>query len=154
MRRNEREITQIIDIEDIIKHSDVCRIALADHNTPYIVTMNFGAEGSPVKRLYFHCAPAGRKLEMLSKNNHVCFEMDTDHVIYQGERGCDWGMRYRSIIGYGEISILNDKDSRKKAMNCIMEHYGGKNEYIYDEKVLERTVILMLEITEMTAKKC
>jgi hypothetical protein len=34
-----------------------------------------------------------------------------------------------------------------------MKHYGDENEYIYDEKVLEQTTILRLQILEMTGKK-
>jgi nitroimidazol reductase NimA-like FMN-containing flavoprotein (pyridoxamine 5'-phosphate oxidase superfamily) len=154
MRRNEREVTSSSETEEIINSSDVCRIAFADQNTPYIVTMNFGFEGRPVKRLFFHCALSGRKLEILNRNNLVCFEMDTDHAIFPGVKGCDWGMKYRSVVGYGKITILTDKDSRKNGMNKIMEHYGGKKDYIFDERVFEKTLILMLEISEMTAKKC
>jgi hypothetical protein len=153
MRRNEREITDIRVIEEIIRKSDVCRIALANGNIPYIVTMNFGYTASPEPRLYFHCANEGRKLEMIRQNNFVCFEMDTDHEIYKGINGCDWGMKYSSIVGNGNILIITEKGAKKAGLNCIMKHYGGEREYIYDEKVLVRTVVLRLDIKEMTGKR-
>ena len=53
MRKKEREITDIAAIESIIQRADVCRIALADGNIPYIVTMNFGYSGGEEKCLYF-----------------------------------------------------------------------------------------------------
>jgi nitroimidazol reductase NimA-like FMN-containing flavoprotein (pyridoxamine 5'-phosphate oxidase superfamily) len=154
MRRNERKISDIQLIEDIINKADVCRIAFANGNIPYIVTLNFGYMLSPENRFYFHCASEGKKLEMLKENPYVCFEMDIDHKIYSGMKGCDWGMKYSSVVGYGYISIITGKEDRKSGLNCIMRHYGGEKEYSFDDEVFERTTILRLDITEMTGKKC
>jgi hypothetical protein len=160
MRRSEREVSEIVAIEEIINKADVCRIAFADNNTPYIVTMNFGYNNDPEKRLFFHCANEGKKLEMIRKNKFVCFEMDIDHKIYvrpgeDGRKGCNWGMKYRSVVGYGNISIITESEAKKSGLDYIMRHYGNENEheYVYDEKVLAETTVLRLDITEMTGKK-
>lgn len=154
MRRKDREIAEDEIIRDIIDRADVCRIAMAAENEPYIVTMNFGfiPEGRGI--LYFHCANEGRKLDMIRKNSHVCFQMDTDHRLYGGEKGCDWGMNFSSVVGYGNISILTDTGDKKRGLDCIMKQYAGEKIFTYDEKVLSRTTILRLDITEMTGKKC
>jgi len=153
MRRSDREISDMNQIEEIIKKADVCRIALADNNLPYIVTMNFGYINEPALSLYFHCARDGKKLEMISRNNYVCFEMDTDHFIYGGEKGCNWGMHFSSVVGYGNISLVSEKSEKTFGLNCIMKHYGGEGEYLYDEKVFENTTVLRLDILEITGKK-
>jgi nitroimidazol reductase NimA-like FMN-containing flavoprotein (pyridoxamine 5'-phosphate oxidase superfamily) len=158
MRRSEREVSDIGVIEEIIKKADVCRIAIAIDNIPYIVTMNFGYTNDPEQRLFFHCANEGRKLEMIRKNKYVCFEMDIEHQIYVRaekdlKKGCNWGMKYRSVVGYGNISIITEKEAKKTGLDCIMKHYGDENEYIYDEKVLANTTVLRLDITEITGKK-
>jgi nitroimidazol reductase NimA-like FMN-containing flavoprotein (pyridoxamine 5'-phosphate oxidase superfamily) len=153
MRRTDREISDIELIESIISRCDVCRVAFADNNVPYIVAMNFGYSGGENPILWFHCASSGRKLEMIAKNNLVCFEMDTDHEIYRGERGCDWGMKYSSVVGYGNINIVTQDDDRKRGLDCIMAHYGGGGVSDYDHAVMKRTVVLKLEIKEITAKQ-
>jgi uncharacterized protein len=153
MRRKDREVTDIVTIEEIIRKSDVCRIALADNNVPYIVTMNFGYTTKPQPRFYFHCASQGKKLDMIRKNNFVCFAMDTGHEIYTGASGCDWGMKFNSIVGYGKISVITEEKEKRVGLNCIMNHYGAEKEYIYDEEVLERTVVLRLDVEELTGKK-
>ena len=158
MRRSEREVSEIELIEEIITKADVCRIALASDNIPYIVTMNFGYTNDPEQRLFFHCANEGRKLEMIRKNKFVCFEMDIDHKIYvrpgkDGRKGCNWGMKYRSVVGYGNISIITETEAKKTGLDFIMRHYGDENEYVYDEKVLANTTVLRLDITEITGKK-
>ena len=154
MRRNEREISDFQVINEIISNADVCRIALADGNIPYIVTLNFGFTGNPAGKLYFHCSNEGRKLDMIKKNSYVCFQMDTDHQLYKGEKGCDWGMKYSSVVGYGSISIITEHEEKKAGLNYIMAHYGGEKEYSYDDDILGRTTILSLDIKEMTGKKC
>jgi nitroimidazol reductase NimA-like FMN-containing flavoprotein (pyridoxamine 5'-phosphate oxidase superfamily) len=153
MRRNDREISDNQKVEEIIQKADVCRIAFASSNVPYIVTMNFGYVSHPLKTLFFHCAPVGKKLNMIRQNNYVCFEMDTDHQILKGAKGCDWGMKFSSIVGYGNISVVTEKAERIRGLNSIMAHYGGEGEYTYDDKVLEKTTILMLKILEMTGKR-
>lgn len=153
MRRKEREITGIAEIESVISDSDVCRIAFADGNTPYIVTMNFGYAGGKNPRMFFHCATSGRKLEMMKKNNYVCFELDTGHEIYKGEKGCDWGMKYSSVVGYGNLYMVEDDTEKRSGLDHIMNHYGGTGVYDYDDHVLAGTVVLRLEIIEMTGKR-
>ena len=153
MRKKEREIAEIAEIESIISSADVCRLAIANDNIPYIVTMNFGYTGGENPHLYFHCAPEGRKLDMTRRNNYVCFELDTDHAIYKGEKGCDWGMQFSSVVGYGKIFIVDDAAEKKAGLDNIMNQYGGSGVYSYDEKVLARTTILRLDISEMTGKR-
>ena len=153
MRRKDRQINDIPDIESIILRCDVCRIAFADNNTPYIVTMNFGYLPGEKSSLYFHCAPEGRKIELISKNNYVCFGMDTDHLLYSGEKDCDWGMNYSSIVGYGNIAIITDREEKKKGLDCIMAHYSNRKEFVYDERVFSKTSILRLDIDEITGKQ-
>ena len=153
MRRADREIKETRDIEEIISRSDVCRIAFAENNTPYIVTMNFGYSGGEKQCLYFHCAPQGRKLEMMKKNDLVCFEMDTDHKLYGGEKGCDWGMNFSSVVGYGKLTIIDNTEEKIKGLDCIMSHYSDRKNFTYDEKVMSRTTVLKLDILEISCKR-
>jgi len=153
MRRTDRLVNEAAGLELIILRSDVCRVAFADNNYPYIVTMNFGYSGGDQPCLFFHCANEGKKLEMISKNNFVCFELDTDHEIYEGENGCDWGMKFSSVVGYGRISVLRDRESRIHGLDCIMSHYSDRSAFSYDERVLGNTSVLRLEIEEMTGKR-
>jgi nitroimidazol reductase NimA-like FMN-containing flavoprotein (pyridoxamine 5'-phosphate oxidase superfamily) len=95
---------------------------------------------------------------MIRKNKFVCFEMDIDHKIYvrpgkDGRKGCNWGMKYRSVVGYGNISIITETEAKKTGLDFIMRHYGDENEYVYDEKVRANTTVLRLDITEITGKK-
>jgi nitroimidazol reductase NimA-like FMN-containing flavoprotein (pyridoxamine 5'-phosphate oxidase superfamily) len=153
MRKREREITDIKEIESIISHADVCRIALANNDVPYIVTMNFGYKRGEKPELFFHCANEGRKLDMIRKNNYICFEMDTGHNILKSDKPCEYAMKYSSVVGYGYVFIVKGKDEKKEGLNYIMSHYSEDSKFYYNENTLERTTVLRLEITEMTGKQ-
>ena len=154
MRRKEREITDIVEIGSIISCCDVCRIALSDNNIPYIVTMNFGYTGGSGNKLYFHCAREGKKLEIIRKNNLVCFQFDTDHQLEHGEDACDFGMSYRSVVGWGNIKIITEEEEKKRGLDYIMSHYSDRVEFNYKQAVLNKTIVLRLDISEMKGKKC
>ena len=64
MRRKEKEITTRAVIDAIIRQARVCRLALSEDNQPYVVPLCFGYENDT---LYFHCAPKGRKLDIIMK---------------------------------------------------------------------------------------
>ncbi|MDP3286393.1 MAG: pyridoxamine 5'-phosphate oxidase family protein [Desulfobacterales bacterium] len=149
MRRKDREIKSKEEIEDIIRKALVCRLGMADENGPYIVPLSFGyIDGF----LFFHSAKEGKKLDILKKNNRVCFEMDTFDVIVESEKACDWGMKYKSVIGFGNAFIVKDIESIKAALDVIMAHYSTGS-FEYDQKKLERTVVIKVEIEHMTGKK-
>jgi len=153
MRRKEKEITGISEIESIISRALVCRIALSDNNVPYIVAMNFGYSGEKGRKLYFHCAAEGRKIDMIRKNNYVCFELDTDHHITVETVACDFGMRYSSVVGWGTISFVGSDAEKAEGLNSIMHHYTDRVGFNLDPEIFKRTRVLRLDIAIMTGKK-
>ena len=96
MRREEREIRDQTDVLAVMKEALVCRLGFSDDGMPYVVPMNFGLRENCI---YLHCAREGRKLDIIRKNDQVCFEMDLLREIKQGPKACGWGARYKSVIG-------------------------------------------------------
>jgi nitroimidazol reductase NimA-like FMN-containing flavoprotein (pyridoxamine 5'-phosphate oxidase superfamily) len=149
MRKKEKEITDKTAMESIILRSSVCRLAMSEENRPYIVPLCFGYKDDT---LYFHSAREGRKLDILGKNNKVCFEFDIDHEIVEADDACKWTMKYQSVIGVGKGSIIDDIESKRKALNIIMQNYS-RNSYEYPDKTVKKIVIIKVEIEHMTGKK-
>lgn len=149
MRRKEKEITDRAAIESIILGSSVCRLALSEDNRPYIVPLCFGYKDNT---LYFHSAREGKKLDILRKNNRVCFEFDIDHEIVEAKDPCKWDMKYRSVIGYGKASVIDNPESKRRAFDIIMQHYAGRS-FTCRETALKDTVIIRVEIESMRGKK-
>ena len=149
MRRKDREITDRKKIEAILDEALVCRIGLSDGNNPYVVPVSFGyADGA----LFIHSALEGKKVAMLEKNPACCFEVDICDQVIRGDRPCSWGMRYRSVIGYGRAAVLTDPEEKRHGLNCIMRHYdGGTHEF--SESDIGSVTVIRIGINSMTGKK-
>ena len=114
MRRNDKEIVNYREIEEIMRQAIICRISLVDGDCPYIVPVNFVVKGN---YLYFHSAAEGKKMEILRKNKNVCFEMGINIEIVKGKSPCVWGMKYLSVIGFGRAFFIDNSEEKKKALN-------------------------------------
>ena len=150
MRRKEKAMSDPSEIESMIKKSFVCRLAMCDGHQPYLVPLCFGYKD---RVLYFHSAKAGRKLDILKKNNRVCFEFDTfPELVKKGQDGCDWGMKFQSVIGFGQVEMLEDEAAKRKALNVIMGQYGDGH-FHYDDAKVKITTVFCVRIEEMTGKR-
>ena len=153
MRRHDREITDKNEILEIMNLCDVCRLAFKDGAYTYILPLNFGIEekdGHII--LYFHSALEGYKTELIKRDNRVSFEMDCKHELkYDDEKGyCT--MAYESVIGRGRIEVLPN-DEKENALRKIMGHYHHSEDTYFNPAAIPRTLVYMLMIEEMTAKR-
>lgn len=148
MRRSKDEITDRAEIDNIIRQCRVCRLGLSDGEEPYIVPLCFGYDG---EALYFHSALEGRKIDILLKNNRVCFEFDIPGEMKKSEQGCKWGIRYRSVIGFGTAELVDGGEGKRKALEILMAQYSGK-EYTFSDEVVTKTAVIKVVITHVTGK--
>jgi nitroimidazol reductase NimA-like FMN-containing flavoprotein (pyridoxamine 5'-phosphate oxidase superfamily) len=154
MRRKDREITDRDEMNRILQAGKVCRLGLSDQDQPYIVPLNYGYRWQEQGLvLYFHCADAGRKLDIIQKNNRACFEIDQALELQADDMACHFSMNYESLIGFGLVETVLDPDEKKDAMNCVMTHYSVKNDWTFDEKILAKTRILRLSVESLTGKR-
>jgi hypothetical protein len=150
MRKARQEIEDKHTLEEILSGAILCRVAMIDGDLPYIIPFNYGyREGA----LYIHSAPEGKKIDLLRKDNRVCFEVEDSMEITKGERSCDWSTRYRSVVGYGNVKILSDEASKQQGLEVIMAQHGAPELIEFNQKNLDRMVILKLTITSMTGKQ-
>ena len=148
MRRKDREINDINEIEAIINSAMICRLAMVDENYPYIVPLCFGYEDNT---LYFHSASQGKKLDILKKNNRVCFEFDIDQRLKMRDKACEWGMTYKSVIGFGKASFLKDFQIKRNALDIIMRNYADGS-FEYSDPEIRNTTVIKVDIEQMTGK--
>ena len=149
MRRKEKEITDQNKIESIIKQSQVCRLAMVDGDGPYLVPLCFGYSDGV---LFFHSAIEGKKIDILRRNGSVCFEFDIVGGLNTGQTACDWGIKYRSVIGFGKAVILENLEEKRNALEIIAAQYADKDYKLTDGAVRE-TLVLKVDIESMTGKQ-
>lgn len=150
MRRDEKKINSQLEIDEIINKSDVCRIAFANENTPYVIPVSFGYDG---KSIFVHTAKTGKKIDFIEKNNLICFEFDIDVNTVEDEViACKWTAAYKSVIGYGKMIELTEYKEQENAINQIMLHYSGKN-WEFSEHMLKSVKLWKIEIDEISGKQ-
>jgi nitroimidazol reductase NimA-like FMN-containing flavoprotein (pyridoxamine 5'-phosphate oxidase superfamily) len=152
VRRIDRQIESTSEIMSILQKADVCRIAMCNDNVPYIVTMNFGLGKDGSSSLYFHSAAEGKKINILKKNNLVCFQADIEHDFFLHSVSCGCAMKYQSIVGMGKISFVDDASEKIEALQAIMTHYTKKSGHVFKEELVKRTLIMRLDVEEISGK--
>ena len=70
----------------------------------------------------------------------------------ESESACKWGMKYRSVIGFGKASFIDDPESKQRALDIIMQHYSDKP-FSFAEGEVKKTAIVKIDIESMTGKK-
>ena len=149
MRRKDREIADRPEMEQVLRSSPVCRLAMADGNDPYVVPLCFGyRDGS----FYVHSAPEGLKIDVLRKNPRCCVEVDATEGAIRNDNPCSWEMRYKSVICSGTAVFIEDPGEKARALNCILEHYGGNPQQVPDSS-LQKVCVIRIDIDRMTGKK-
>lgn len=149
MRRNEKQITDKKQMEQILAQAQVCRLAMVDQGHAYVVPLNFGyRDGS----LYFHSAPEGRKIDALKADPRVCFEVDELIKLNKAASACGWGASFKSVIGTGTARILETPAEKKAGLDIIMAHYSGRS-FDYPDEKLAKTAVIQVIVHEMTGKQ-
>ena len=98
MTKREYKITDPNEIRRILDTAKVLRLGIAVDNMPHIIPLNYGytLENGELK-LYLHSAVKGNKLDLLAKNPEICFELDCDHVPFEGKVACQYGLSYCAV---------------------------------------------------------
>lgn len=153
MRRKDKEITDPRKIEAVLKKAEIIHIALLDGDRPYIVPLNYGYAENII---YFHCAREGKKIDLIHKNNTVCFQTQIDVKVLNADKVPDCTTYYKSVIGYGKAYIIQNAREIKQAADVLMDHYlaeedkGRKHKY---GKCMKDVCMVKIEIDSMTGKQ-
>ena len=152
MTKREFRITDENQIRHILDTAKVLHLGLAVNNEPYVVPMNYGyamEEGKLV--LYLHSAVQGKKLDMMRENPRVFFELDCDLAPFEGEKPCQYGLVYSSVMGRGMASIVEDTAEKIKAMALLMKTQTQKD-FEFNDRLVSIVAVIRIDVEEYTAK--
>ncbi len=151
MFREMRRFKQQLDREkciEILQNEPRGVLAVSgDEGYPYTVPLNFVYEDG---KLYFHCAKEGHKLDAVKACGKASF-----CVLDKGVKSStDWSYYFNSVICFGKIKILSEKNEiLKKAKLLGMKYYPDEKE-VDDEvkKFADRVCVLEMTIEHMSGK--
>lgn len=106
MRRNDRAIS-IEDARRLLETAEYGVLSMASSDgVPYCIPLNFSFVRDCI---YFHCAPEGKKIRLLSDNRNVSFcVVGRTEVLHE-----NLGMKYESVVATGIVEELFEKDKRE-----------------------------------------
>lgn len=151
----DREISGADDILAVIAACRVCRLGMIHDGWPYVVPLNFGYEYAEQRlSLYFHGAREGKKMAALRENPRVCFEMDVEHGLIEGDLPCKYSYAYESVVGFGTAVFLEDPAEKKHALDAIMTRQMGRPAaFSYPEAALAAIATYRVMAESFTGKR-
>ncbi|MEW6517638.1 MAG: pyridoxamine 5'-phosphate oxidase family protein [candidate division FCPU426 bacterium] len=150
MRQMEREIKDPAQVEALLKQGRILHVAWHDEPAPYVLAVNYGYAD---RRLYFHCAPEGKKLDLLRRDPRVGFEAEILAEIEPSERACGWETRFQSVVGWGQARIVETDEGKRRGLDVLMRQHSGREVWTYGEGPLARMVIVRIDVEHMTGKQ-
>ncbi|CAA7600571.1 Pyridoxamine 5'-phosphate oxidase [Acididesulfobacillus acetoxydans] len=147
MRRQDRK-TEDDHAQELLRNGTYGILSTADaQGNPYGVPLSYVYIG---RNLYFHGAHEGRKVTNARQNKQASFCV-VDGAEPLPER---FSMRYRSVIVSGEITEVEGREKRE-ALQGFLRKYSSN--YLeegrrYLEKTEEQTIVLRLEVQELSGK--
>ena len=153
-----QEIKSKEKIKEFLDKEHVGRIATIDQNGyPQIIPMNFVFLNDAI---YMHSHTKGEKLENVTRNEKVGFEVDRELEFLPSyfEDPKDASLAdtlYISVVIKGKGKIVNDKQEKTNALNGLMKKYQpeGRYEPISPEMpVLDEVAIIKVMPDSMRGK--
>lgn len=148
MRRKEKAMTgeECMEVLETAEYGILSTVS-AD-GTPYGVPMNFAAVNGA---LYFHCAPAGHRMDNILHNEAVCFNA-VDSVLLMPEK---FNTQFRSVTVFGKVTVAEKEEEKRQGLVAIIkklspQHMEAGLEYI--DSALAKVTVLRLDISKMTGK--
>lgn len=159
MRRADREVTDPEQIAAIVAACDIVEVAYADAEGLTIVPLNFGFdydEATGKLTLWFHSAPRGRKLDAIRAaaggRLPVAFTMQTDCEVVAGRTTCNWGEAFKSIVGNGTASLVEDLDECRYGLQTLMAQQAHMPNVEFTDAQVRSVTVWKIESDYFTTK--
>lgn len=153
MRRKDREITDLGEIEAILQKARYLHLGLVDGDAPYVVPMHYGylLEDGRLT-FYMHCAKEGRKLDLIRANPKAFVQIDADEALISGgDDPCKYGATYRSFMGSGRARIIEDTAEKMGGLSLLMRTQTGR-EFAVNGQMAAKVAVIRVDIDAYSAK--
>ena len=147
MRRKDRAISSE-EARSLLESAEYGVLSLAGpEGVPHGIPLNFALAGDSI---YFHCAPEGRKLEILSANTRVSFCVVGRTQLLPAK----FGTQYESAIAAGSVEELAAEE-KKQGLVRLLRKYSP--DYVregldYIDKLIDKTKVFRIRLESITGK--
>lgn len=131
MRRKKQMLSAEECIEILDEGTSGVLALLGDNDYPYAVPISYVYANS---KLYFHCAKSGHKIDAIKKCSKASFCVIVQDDIVPEK----YTTRYRSIIAFGHVRIMENETEIRKAIVDFAKKYCPDEDEIRRNAEIEK----------------
>ena len=149
MRRFKQQISEEQCIQILKKQPRGVLSMIGDNGYPYGIPMDHWYSEKE-KKLYFHCAKVGHKLDAISTCDKVSY-----CVMDEGRRrDGEWALNINSVVVFGRIRVVKDELKKREICTNLCRKFIDDEDYIRKEleSAFPRVCCLELSIEHLTGK--
>ncbi|MBT3322720.1 MAG: pyridoxamine 5'-phosphate oxidase family protein [Anaerolineae bacterium] len=157
MRRKDREITDKDWIVALLNRAGYGVLATCKDGQPFTVARNFSYNtGNHV--IYFHGARKGRTFEQAESGAKANLNVSEMGDLLVAERAMNFGVEYKGVVVFGQLSIVDDPVEAKRALQLLMNKHFPKLKPDVDYEAttdidLKVTAVIRMDISSWSGKE-
>jgi nitroimidazol reductase NimA-like FMN-containing flavoprotein (pyridoxamine 5'-phosphate oxidase superfamily) len=136
----------------ILDEGFICHVGFVLEGRPFVIPTGYARIGDT---LYIHGSQASRMLRNLSQGIDVCLTVTLVDGLVLARSAFHHSMNYRSVVVFGNASVVADHDQKLAALLALSEHIvPGRWADVRSptEVELKATTVLSLPLAEVSAK--
>ena len=142
MRRKQKQITEN-ETKQLLRTERRGVLAVnGDDGYPYAIPVNYIYD-EVQKKIYFHGARAGHKVDALKKNDKVCFTVYGNERLEEG----DWAPYLQSAVIFGRCHLVKDAALTEERVREVARKYYPNETEIEAEMEKSGKAVQLYEIT-------
>lgn len=139
-------------INQILDEGFICHVGFVIDGQPVVIPTGYARVGN---QLIIHGSQASRMLRHVGKGIDVCATVTLIDGLVLARSAFHHSMNYRSVVIFGNASVIDDREERIAALTALSEHIirgRWKDVREPNEAELQQTTALTMSIDEASAK--
>ena len=139
-------------VYQILDEAFICHVGFITGDKPVVIPTSFARIGND---LYIHGSAASRMLQSLEGGIDVCVTVTLIDGLVLARSAFHHSINYRSVVIFGNASIVTDLDEKTNALQAFTEHIvPGRWEDVRppNESEMRATMVLKVPLVEVSAK--
>jgi nitroimidazol reductase NimA-like FMN-containing flavoprotein (pyridoxamine 5'-phosphate oxidase superfamily) len=137
-----------------LRDQEVAHVATVDpEGWPYVIPLVYIYEGGDI--LYLHTGGHGGHFQTdVQHEPRICLEVSHRGALQPGKKyACDSAQVYTSIVVYGRVTIVTDRERKSWFFDRLLEKYGDPAwEFEPGYPLLDRITLYEVQIDLLTGK--
>ncbi|HZM88414.1 MAG TPA: pyridoxamine 5'-phosphate oxidase family protein [Blastocatellia bacterium] len=139
-------------VYQILDEAFICHVGFITGDKPIVIPTSFARIAND---LYIHGSAASRMLQSLEGGIDVCVTVTLIDGLVLARSAFHHSINYRSVVIFGNASIVTDLDEKTNALQAFTEHIvPGRWEDVRppNESEMRATMVLKVPLVEVSAK--